>query len=247
MGTRRACLSDAPACGLDLTHHSCIIHAPGAHPKQATNDRSSSLTPIVREECARCRDLSPRRDKIILSLITAPVPYRLSPLFSRGTGGAMRTPFFGEGNAPPTHKSGDRWPRSRSEIRSSCLYLSLTARPGGAHPPIQRWWPGLPQLGPGGVVAAPCQPPPPPAQAHPHLGIRCHRASRPTLHASGSLRCGPPALRRRLPGPRARLAESMQFNACGIIDTVHHVSVAFARHTSTGLSCGGGGLGLGYI
>jgi hypothetical protein len=178
VGTRRACLSDAPACGLDLTHHSCIIHAPGAHPKQATNDRSSSLTPIVREECARCRDLSPRRDKIILSLITAPVPYRLSPLFSRGTGGAMRTPFFGEGNAPPTHKSGDRWPRSRSEIRSSYLYIyiSLTARPGGAHPPIQRWWPGLPQLGPGGVVAAPCQPPPPPAQAHPHLGIRCHRA-----------------------------------------------------------------------
>ena len=125
------------------------------------------------------------------------------------------------------------------------LYIYLTARPGGAHPPIQRWWPGLPQLGPGGVVAAPCQPPPPPAQAHPHLGIRCHRASRPTLHKS-ALRPAP-ALRRRLPGPRARLAESMQFNACGIIDTVHHVSVAFARHTSTGLSCGGGGLGLGYI
>ena len=129
VGTRRACLSDAPACGLDLTHHSCIIHAPGAHPKQATNDRSSSLTPIVREECARCRDLSPRRDKIILSLITAPVPYRLSPLFSRGTGGAMRTPFFGEGNAPPTHKSGDRWPRSRSEIRSSDIFIYLSHGP----------------------------------------------------------------------------------------------------------------------
>ena len=245
MGTRRACLSDAPACGLDLSHHSCIIHAPGAHPKQATNDRSSSLTPVVRDECARCRDLSPRRDKIILSLITAPVPYRLSPLFSRGTGGAMRTPFFGEGNAPPTHKSGDRWPRSRSEIRSSCLYISLS-RPGQeVH--IHRFnGGGRGCLSSGQAASSPhhvSRRRPPHRHTHTSVNQVSPRASRPTPPDC----CGPPALRRRLPGPRARLAESMQFNACGIIDTVHHVSVAFARHTSTGLSCGGGGLGLGYI
>ena len=205
--------------------NSCIIHAPGAHPKQATNDRSSSLTPVVRDECARCRDLSPRRDKIILSLITAPVPYRLSPLFSRGTGGAMRTPFFGEGNAPPTHKSGDRWPRSRSEIRSSCLYISLS-RPGQeVH--IHRFnGGGRGCLSSGQAASSPhhvSRRRPPHRHTHTSVsGVTAHAA--PGLVHKSALRPAP-ALRRRLPGPRARLAESMQFNACGIIDTVHHVSV----------------------
>jgi hypothetical protein len=159
----------------------------------------------------------------------------------------MRTPFFGEGNAPPTHKSGDRWPRSRSEIRSSYLYISLS-RPGQeVH--IHRFnGGGRGCLSSGQAASSPhhvSHRRPPHRHTHTSVsGVTAHAA--PGLVHKSALRPAP-ALRRRLPGPRARLAESMQFNACGIIDTVHHVSVAFARHTSTGLSCGGGGLGLGYI